>query len=918
MKKSGDKDNPKKQKEPKVTVKNKVKEISQHSKNKYRAIFENTGSATIIIEEDGIISLSNKKFGELSGYSNREVDSRKSWTEFFTGDVLNKMKAYHVLRRIDPDAAPRNYESLFVDRSGDVKSVIVNVDIIPGTKRSVVSLLDVTKLKKAEKSHLESEAKYRTLVEQIPAITYISSIDIDRAYSTLFISPQVENILGFLPGEWVEDSDLWLRQVHPDDKESVMSEISRCRSTGKPLNLEYRIFAKDGRLIWVRDEAVLVRDRAGRPLFFQGIMRDITERKHTEDAMKQSKIFYQTLSENLPGIVYRVFIKENNRMEFFNDMIKTMTGFTEKELTHGEVCSFDPLILPEDREDVIKTVKHAIINGEPFHVEYRLWCKDGHIRYFSERGKPIHGEDGKPAYIDGVIFDITERKQKEEYVRSILESIGEGLIVVDPEYRIVSANKAYSDMVKMPVEFIIGRYCYEASHHINKPCHMLGEDCPVKHAFKTGEPYIVTHAHTDEKGNPLFIETKSYPIKDASGRVSLVIEVLNDITEQRKLEDQLRHSQKMEAIGQLTGGIAHDFNNILQSVIGYGSLLQMKIKEDDPSRKYIDNLLISAERAANLTKNLLSFSRKRLINPMPVNLNIIIKNAEKLLSRIIGEDIELKTELSNEKLIVKADYIQIEQVLMNLVTNARDAMSDGGHITIETGILEMDSEFIKTHGYGKKGKYALFSVTDTGTGMDDKTRQKIFEPFFTTKDVGKGTGLGMSIVYGIIKQHSGFIAVYSEIGEGTTFRIYLPLIKESEIKTEEAKPVKVVTLTEGTETVLLAEDERRVRDYIKETLERFGYKVIEAVDGYDALEKFKENKDKVQLLFLDVIMPKMNGKEVYKTIKKMKPAIKVIFASGYPADIIAKKGILEKGFAFISKPVSPTELLRKVREVLDN
>ena len=649
------------------------------------------------------------------------------------------------------------------------------------------------KTKQQSESKYQAIAKYRTLVEQIPAITYISSIDIDRAYSTLFISPQVENILGFSPGEWIENQDLWLKQIHPDDKESVKSEISSVRSIGKPLNLEYRIFAKDGRLIWVRDEAVLVRDNAGRPLFFQGIMRDITERKNTEDAMKQSEIFYRTLSENLPGIVYRVFIKENNRMEFFNDMLKKITGFAERELTHGEVCSLDPLILPEDREDVIKTVKHAIINSKPFHVEYRLWCKDGHIRYFSERGKPIYGEDGSPTYIDGVIFDITERKHKEEYVRSILESIGEGLIVVDPQYRIVSANKAYSEMVKVPVESIMGKYCYEASHRINKPCYMLGEDCPVKHTFKTGEPYIVIHIHPDEKGNPLFIETKSYPIKDASGRVSLVIEVLNDITEQRKLEDQLHHSQKMEAIGQLTGGIAHDFNNILQSVIGYGSLLQMKIKEDDPSRKYIDNLLSSAERAANLTQNLLSFSRRRLINPMPVNLNIIIKNAEKLLSRIIGEDIQLKTGLSNEKLIVKADYIQIEQVLMNLVTNARDAMSDGGHITIETGILEMDSEFIKKHGYGKKGKYAMFSVTDTGTGMDSKTRQKIFEPFFTTKEVGKGTGLGMSIVYGIIKQHNGFITVYSEIGEGTTFRIYLPLIKESEIEIEEVKPLKVMT-----------------------------------------------------------------------------------------------------------------------------
>jgi len=388
-----------------------------------------------------------------------------------------------------------------------------------------------------------------------------------------------------------------------------------------------------------------------------------------------------------------------------------------------------------------------------------------------------------------------------------------------------------------------------------------------------------------------------------------------DITGQKKLEDQLRQSQKIEAIGTFAGGIAHDFNNILTAIIGYGNFLQRKMKIDDPLRPNVEQILASAERATNLTHSLLAFNRKQVSNPVPVNLNEITKRIEKFLIRIIGEDIELKTAIANKDLAVMIDPGQIEQVLMNLATNARDAMPKGGFLTIETGIVEIDEEYIKTHGYGKAGIYALMSVTDSGIGMDEKTKENIFEPFFTTKEVGKGSGLGLSIVYGIIKQHNGYINCYSESGKGTTFRIYLPLIKSEEVK--EIKPAEPVAPICGTETILLVEDEERVRKVTREVLEEFGYKVIEAKDGEEAMNKFIEFKDKIYLLLLDVIMPKMNGKEVYDKIKKFKPDIKTLFTSGYPADLIRKEDIFEKGLEFISKPISPISLLKKVREVLD-
>jgi len=407
--------------------------------------------------------------------------------------------------------------------------------------------------------------------------------------------------------------------------------------------------------------------------------------------------------------------------------------------------------------------------------------------------------------------------------------------------------------------------------------------------------------------------------KDEIGKLALAFNTMAESlkkkeAEKQKLEEQLRHSQKMEAIGTLAGGIAHDFNNILTGITGFGQLIQMTMSEDDPLRHHVQQILSSSKRGVNLTQSLLAFSRKQILTPEPVDVNEIIESVKSLLSRLIGEDIELRTVLIEKPLTVMADSGQIEQVLLNLATNARDAMPDGGVLTISTGLSELDRGFLSTSSYGEPTAYALISVMDTGSGMDKVMKEKIFDPFFTTKEVGKGTGLGLSMVYGIIKQHNGYIDVSSEPGKGTTFKIYLPLSKPV-IKKQKSKNLPMPE--GGTETVLVAEDDEAVRMLIKSILEQYGYNVIEARDGNDTVKKFIENKDKVKFLLLDVIMPKKNGKEVYKEIKRIRPEVKALFISGYTADVMHKKGILEKGINFIAKPVSPDKLLRKVREVLD-
>jgi PAS domain S-box-containing protein len=405
-------------------------------------------------------------------------------------------------------------------------------------------------------------------------------------------------------------------------------------------------------------------------------------------------------------------------------------------------------------------------------------------------------------------------------------------------------------------------------------------------------------------------------VRDETGGVVAYRGILRDVSAQRGLERQLLHAQKMEAVGRLTGGIAHDFNNILTAIVNYTYFLQAGIPENDPLRAYVDQIDAAADRAARLTSGLLTFSRKQIVHPTPIDLNHVIRRVGGFLSKLIGEDVELMTLLSPEDLVVTADSGQIEQVLMNFATNARDAMPEGGRLTISTRRTLIDEEFHKTHGFGAAGVYAEISVTDTGVGMDQETMKNIFEPFFTTKDVGKGTGLGLSICYGIVKQHGGYIAVDSTPGSGTTFTALFPLRQaEAAVIPQEAEAVKTVR---GSETILVAEDDDDVRRIIQSVLHESGYTPITAVDGQDALEKFMHQKDSVDLLVLDVLMPKLSGKAAYDEIRKIRPDIKVLFISGYTANVVNQQGILDEELHFVSKPVSSNKLLRKIREILDS
>ena len=387
-----------------------------------------------------------------------------------------------------------------------------------------------------------------------------------------------------------------------------------------------------------------------------------------------------------------------------------------------------------------------------------------------------------------------------------------------------------------------------------------------------------------------------------------------DITERRKLEEQLRHSQKLEAVGLLAGGVAHDFNNLLTVIGGYCELLKSDLQPGDPVRDKVVQIADASDRAANLTSSLLAFSRKGEVKVSPANLNEIVRGVEKFLRRIIGEDITLTTSLTDASVWAVVDAGQVEQVLMNLATNARDAMPKGGRLLVQTELHEIDATFVHLRGFGTLGRFALLTVSDTGDGMDEETRSKIFDPFFTTKVVGKGTGLGLAIVYGIVSQHKGFVNVYSEPGVGTTFRIYLPAMAADRMVT--THEIDAACAPRGSETILVAEDDSHVLDLVSSILKRHGYSIIHAVNGLDAVQKFKEN-DRIKLVLMDIVMPVMNGKEASEEIRKLRPDARILFTSGYTADIIRNRSELDESAELIMKPVKPGDLMRKIREMLD-
>jgi two-component system, cell cycle sensor histidine kinase and response regulator CckA len=503
--------------------------------------------------------------------------------------------------------------------------------------------------------------------------------------------------------------------------------------------------------------------------------------------------------------------------------------------------------------------------------------------------------------------------EREEFFQLISENVVDMIAVVDSDGKRVYNSPSYHRILGYALDELEATSSFEQVHPDDR---QIVVDAAAD-ARRTGIGRRIEYRMRHKDGSWVYLESTASPVVNAKGEVENLVIVNRDISERRRLEEQLRQSQKMDAIGRLSGGVAHDFNNLLGVIIGYAEILQERIPESDSMRAPVDQIIKAGSRASSLTKQLLAFSRQQVLEPKILLLNAVVSDTEKMLRRLIGEDIELLTSLDPALGKIRADQGQIEQVIMNLVVNARDAMPEGGRLVIETANFEIDDKFARRYAYPVlPGAYILLTVSDNGIGMDTATQQRIFEPFFTTKEKGKGTGLGLSLVYGVVKQSGGYIDVVSTRGKGTSFNIYLPCVGQNAVETKTIGPDRPEELR-GTETILLAEDEDTLRALTRHLLELYGYRVLEACDGAQALRLSEQTTDEIHVLLTDVVMPGISGRILADQLKQKRSDVKVVFMSGYTGQRFGEKSILEPGSFFLQKPFTRESLARKIREALD-
>ncbi len=813
------------------------------------------------------------------------------------------------------------------------------------------TLRDITDLKRSEQALRAGQIRLSAAMDLAHIVYWESELGVgilnfnDPFYA--FYGTTAEQEGGYQMGM----DDYIQRFVHPDDRPFFyrrLEENSRITDPDAIPDMEHRIVRRDGEVRHILVRTRGISDHTGSIARVQGAIQDITEIKRAEAALKKSEEKYRSIFENCTEGIFQS--RPDGLLTAVNPSLARMHGYDSPEQMIDEITRIEQVyVSPEAQKILYREVEQA---GFLDNVQAELYRRDRSIFRASLNVRTVRNAEGATLYYEGTVEDVTDRKRMEDTFIFLVQrpwtTSGEGFfyalarhisVTLGVEYTFIGRLKEDGNCVETIALHGNGKIEPNIEYTLaGTPCENVVGKCLC--LFSSGIRSLfpddtLLHEMNAEgyAGIPLW-DSQGLPIGIIAivscsplANEQLVASILQLVAvsaagelernraeqERERLEAQLRQAQKMEAIGNLAGGIAHDFNNLLTVQIGFGSLLKDSMSEDDPRRAYVEQMLISSEKAAELTRSMLSFSRKQHVELHPQSVNCLIDSSVQFLKRILSEDIELKVGYAVEDLTILADETQITRIFMNLASNAKDAMPMGGVLSIRVERKTLDAVFAKTHGYGAPGTYALIIVADTGMGMDERTKEHVFEPFFTTKGVGKGTGLGLSSVYGIVKQHAGYITVYSEPGYGTTFRIYLPLAEV----VEERRTTAPKDIRGGTETILVAEDDLNVRGLVTAILKRFGYSTLEAGDGEEALRMFVENRDAIDLVITDVVMPKKNGRELYEELKKIDPHIKIIFSSGYTADAVLDKGILEGTVEFIPKPLVPGDLLTRVRQVLD-
>jgi len=627
-------------------------------------------------------------------------------------------------------------------------------------------------------------------------------------------------------------------------------------------------------------------------------------------ARRQAERQYQLLFENNPEPMW-VFDEETLAFLEVNNAACRHYGYSREEFLGMTIREIRP---PEDLARLMEALAREPRGPNDSGV-WKHRRKDGTIIDVEVVSHPLPFL-GRPAQLV-LALDVTARRQAERriqerttYLNALVENSPLAIVALNPAHRVQLVNPAFVRLFGYEPAELLGR---DVDEFIAPPDPDLrAEAAGFAEGLLRGESIQKTTVRRRKDGRTVDVKVYGVPLLN-DGRLIGVYGIYEDVSEQRKLEEQLRLAQKMEAIGQLAGGVAHDFNNLLTSILGYSELVAARLQSDPAALEEVEEIKRAGESAAGLTRQLLAFSRRQVLEPKVLELNAIVGSVEKMLRRLIGENIDLVTTLDPSLARVRADAGQIEQVIMNLAINSRDAMPQGGRLTIETANVELDEEYARRDATFRPGRYVMLAVSDTGIGMDAETQSRIFEPFFTTKEMGKGTGLGLSTVYGIVKQTEGWIWVYSEPGRGTTFKIYLPQVEAAADSLD--RPVEGASVG-GSETVLLVEDAEPLRKLTRIVLERLGYAVLEASNAQDALAMAEAHAGPIHLVLTDVVMPDMGGAALASRLKGLRPAARVLYMSGYTDDAVVRHRVLEPGTRFLQKPFTPTSLARRVREAL--
>ena len=898
------------------------------------AIANNTSMALFVMDGRQHCVFMNRAAEEMTGYRFAEVQGRP------LHDVIHHQhpdgRPYPLedcpIDRAFPEHERVQGEETFVHKDGHFYPVGFTASPIRGDDGmpmgTIIEARNIAESKARRAAVRQAEERYRLVVHATNDAIWDWDLDTDQ----IRWNEAVQALFGYASAEVGASAGWWKESIHPDDRDRVVAGIHDViDGSGDSWTEEYRFRRADGSYATILDRGAVLRDPSGRACRMIGAMLDLTERKAAETALRESEARLQAIADTVDQMIWST--RGDGYHDYFNSRWYEYTGVPDGS-TEGD--GWNDIFHPDDQARAGEIWSHSLETGEPYHIEYRLRHHSGVYRWVLGRAQPLRDDTGAIVRWYGTCTDIHDLREAQDALRAMAVTLEQRvaertadrdrmwrlstdlMLVARFDATITAVNPAWTNLLGWREEDLIGRSFLDLVH----PDDLSATTAEAARLSEGLTTLRFENRYQHKDGSYSWLSWTAVPDD------SFVHAVARDIDAEKAAADELaraqellRQSQKMESVGQLTGGIAHDFNNLLTVVTGNIDMARRALdaagRPDPRARRALENAMKGAERAAALTQRLLAFSRRQPLAPKPLDVDKLVIGMSDLLNRALGETVNLEIVTSPGLWRVEADPNQLESAVLNLAVNARDAMAVGGQLTIETTNARLDEEYSAAHAEVAPGQYVVIAVTDTGEGMSKDTIARVFEPFFTTKEVGKGTGLGLSMVYGFVKQSGGHVKVYSEVDHGTTVKIYLPRLMNDAGAEDEATLSHGLEGSREAETILVVEDDDDVRAYTVECLRELGYRVLEAHDGPSALRLLDRQERPVQMLFTDVVMPGMSGRELAEHARAMRPDLKILYTSGYTRDAIVHGGRLDAGVEMIAKPFTYAALSQKVRDILD-